>query len=198
MSQPIVSPDGRFWWNGQQWVALPPQPTGSGIQLPQPTPIPAHPKQSGPNRVMWMALGGFALVLVLIMAAAFVDKERGTVGAPGPHYTVDGDDPLHNVDSRVRAAGAPWLGDITGVEQGSWLEFYDIYVTTDLLEGGDGAQATSLAICQAYANASAGGTRIIIQGYTLKSKTQVDGSTASEKKLANLAVQHHDGGCGEY
>lgn len=38
MSQPIFSPDGRYWWDGTRWVP---------VQQPQPPPVPPQPVYAG-------------------------------------------------------------------------------------------------------------------------------------------------------
>lgn len=48
--QPLYSPDGRYWWNGQQWVAV---TRSGGSQPPQPPGPPMHPSgvADGPRNV---------------------------------------------------------------------------------------------------------------------------------------------------
>jgi len=136
-----------------------------------------------------------AVVVVMVVwsfsSSSNHQEQAGAANGVGTSYEVDGDAPLVTVDNRVREAGASasWLTHITGVEQGAALDLNDIYVSTDLREDSPSEVTTALAICQAYAAASAPETRIVVQGYRLQEQKEMDGSTSTERDRAGLARQ---------
>jgi len=136
-----------------------------------------------------------AVVVVMVVwsfsSSSNHQEQAGAANGVGTSYEVDGDAPLMTVDNRVREAGASasWLTHITGVEQGAALDLNDIYVSTDLREDSPSEVTTALAICQAYAAASAPETRIVVQGYRLQEQKEMDGSTSTERDRAGLARQ---------
>lgn len=78
---PQVSPDGKWIWDGQKWLPLP--PAGTAEPEPQPAPVayvytPAapvtplweQPARSGPSIYSFAALGAVGLVLLLVLLNA--------------------------------------------------------------------------------------------------------------------------------
>lgn len=83
-AQPPISPDGRFWWNGAQWIPLPPAPMPGALPSQGPGapgggagmhvyPGPTGPDGGGGGKVAGLVL----IVVVLILAGAYSASTSG-------------------------------------------------------------------------------------------------------------------------
>jgi hypothetical protein len=72
---PQVSPDGKFYWDGQRWVPMqgqPLQPSPSPLQVPENAPAPLQAPQAAPRRYVGCVTHTTCLTLVGIFVAVAV------------------------------------------------------------------------------------------------------------------------------
>lgn len=102
---PLVSPDGKFYWDGQRWLPM--------HQAPQQPPKPGERKASGDLREIALVLGVITLVLIIGAGTIFL-LNRGPSSSPAAQAGLVRVDPKTLV---VQAGDFPstyTIGPITG------------------------------------------------------------------------------------
>jgi hypothetical protein len=67
LGPPQISPDGKFVWDGQQWVPI---PTMEAVATEASTPLWERPARAGPGVFQYSAIGAVLLVLLLVVLNA--------------------------------------------------------------------------------------------------------------------------------
>ncbi len=117
---PYVSPDGKFYWDGQSWVPMP----GQAVAEPppsiaeQPAPVVRAPAQAPAGlaqkakgylwRNRWIAIGGLVAAVVVVVIVIVIGQGAAGTGPPAPqHLLLDQTGSGTNTTARF-TAGADW------------------------------------------------------------------------------------------
>jgi hypothetical protein len=101
---PQYSPDGKWWWDGRQWIAV---PQAQSTQAP-PSPLPARRRQPHVPAAAILASVVVVLVVVVALASAFGQRPAhsasaaataATPTAPSPTATITTPTPMSTTPS---------------------------------------------------------------------------------------------------